>query len=132
MKRKEIKQGDQIKFFGAALKQKLCDDNVSFEAITFEDYMPVFFVSERQEWVHIKNNAGTQFVIDRRQVTHVRRKKQRREFWIKTGNTIVSNTPIKIDGMWVNQYNGTFSSPEVLTEKPSDQENYIHVREVKK
>lgn len=116
MKRKELKIGDQVKFFGAAVS---CQP---FTGLVISQNRNSPFV----ELVDVIENKDLYFMyeekiytIDRRQVYKVRRKKQRKEFWIR--NTIVGKNHLSFNGELV---------VEIRYSDPCDNE-WTLVREVK-
>lgn len=84
-------------------------------------------------WIVDTSGICKAFVyVHEKQIRKIKPKKKAREFWIKLGrNDFKYNTEnIKINGTYSTIIN--VIAPEVLTEKPVDEKDYIHVKEVLK
>ena len=63
--------------------------------------------------------------VHEKQIRKLKVKPKRREFWIKKNNIVVTQPSI------IGNFT-CYAEPEVLTEKPENAEDYIHVKEVLK
>lgn len=113
MKRKELRPGDKVNFHGVAIREVAHDFFWNLNKNIF--YKVIETVPNSTVIIEFQDKYYT---ISRIQVTRVKRKKKRREFWVR--NTIVGKNHLSFNGELV---------VEIRYSDPCSNE-WVHVKEV--